>query len=138
MGVCPKFSTPMASYILRRLWQMIPTLLGVVLLVFFFSSFLAAIRSKSWPVSTGLARAVLPAIRAQLGLDKSRMGATLDFYSANRHLRLGQELDDQRIHFQHLRHAPAGHADHHAADLGAGSRAWRSSQAWRLRMCVAA
>ena len=29
----------MLSYILRRLWQMIPTLLGVILLVFFLFKF---------------------------------------------------------------------------------------------------
>ena len=28
----------MAAYILRRLWQMVPTILGVVLLVFFLFS----------------------------------------------------------------------------------------------------
>ena len=29
----------MAAYLLRRLWQMVPTLLGVVLLVFFLFKF---------------------------------------------------------------------------------------------------
>jgi peptide/nickel transport system permease protein len=39
----------MSAYLLRRIWQMIPTMLGVILLVFSYSTGLAAIRLIYWP-----------------------------------------------------------------------------------------
>jgi peptide/nickel transport system permease protein len=69
MGICPKFTKPMASYILRRIWQMIPTLLGVILLVFFLFKFFGGDPAE---VMAGLKASPerVASIRAQLGLDK--------------------------------------------------------------------
>ncbi len=60
----------MLSYILRRLWQMIPTLLGVILLVFFLFKFFGGDPAE---VMAGLnaSPARIASLRAQLGLDKS-------------------------------------------------------------------
>jgi peptide/nickel transport system permease protein len=60
----------MLSYILRRLWQMIPTLLGVILLVFFLFKFFGGDPAE---VMAGLnaSPARIASLKAQLGLDKS-------------------------------------------------------------------
>ena len=60
----------MLSYILRRLWQMIPTLLGVILLVFFLFKFFGGNPAE---VMAGLNASPerIASLRAQLGLDKS-------------------------------------------------------------------
>jgi peptide/nickel transport system permease protein len=59
----------MASYVLRRIWQMIPTLLGVILLVFFLFKLFGGDPAE---VMAGLKASPerIAAIRAQLGLDK--------------------------------------------------------------------
>jgi peptide/nickel transport system permease protein len=59
----------MFSYILRRIWQMVPTLLGVILLIFFLFKFfggdpveiMAGVKSSPERIAS---------IRAQLGLDR--------------------------------------------------------------------
>ena len=60
----------MLSYILRRLWHMIPTLLGVILLVFFLFKFFGGDPAE---VMAGLNASPerIASLRAQLGLDKS-------------------------------------------------------------------
>ena len=59
----------MFSYILRRLWQMIPTLLGVILLVFFLFKFFGGDPAE---IMAGLKSSPerIASLRAQLGLDK--------------------------------------------------------------------
>ena len=59
----------MAAYILRRLWQMIPTILGVVLLVFFLFKYFGGDPAE---ILGGLNATPeqIAAIRQQLGLDK--------------------------------------------------------------------
>jgi peptide/nickel transport system permease protein len=59
----------MLSYILRRLWQMIPTLLGVILLVFFLFKFFGGDPAE---IMAGLKASPerIASLRAQLGLDK--------------------------------------------------------------------
>jgi len=59
----------MASYILRRLWQMIPTMLGVILLVFFLFKFFGG---DPVEIMAGLKASPerIASLRAQLGLDK--------------------------------------------------------------------
>lgn len=59
----------MAAYLLRRLWQMIPTLLGVVLLVFFLFKWFGGDPAE---VLGGLnaSQEQIEAIREQLGLNK--------------------------------------------------------------------
>lgn len=59
----------MAAYVIRRLWQMIPTLLGVVLLVFFLFKYFGSDPS----IILGGMNATpeqIASIRTQLGLDK--------------------------------------------------------------------
>ena len=59
----------MAAYLIRRLWQMIPTLAGVVLLVFFLFK---AFGGDPAEILGGLSASPeqIEAIRQQLGLDK--------------------------------------------------------------------
>jgi len=59
----------MAAYILRRLWQMVPTLLGVVLLVFILFHFFGADPSVIL-AGQNATQAQIAAIRQQLGLDQ--------------------------------------------------------------------
>ena len=60
----------MAAYLIRRLWQMIPTLLGVVLLVFFLFKYFG---SDPAVILGGLNASpeTIESIREQLGLNKS-------------------------------------------------------------------
>lgn len=59
----------MFSYILRRIWQMIPTLLGVILLIFFLFKFFGG---DPVEIMAGLKASPerVASLRAQLGLDK--------------------------------------------------------------------
>ncbi|TXH38416.1 MAG: ABC transporter permease [Burkholderiaceae bacterium] len=59
----------MAAYLLRRIWQMIPTLLGVVLLVFFLFKFFGSDPAEVLGGQNATAEQIA-AIRQQLGLDK--------------------------------------------------------------------
>jgi peptide/nickel transport system permease protein len=59
----------MAAYILRRLWQMVPTLLGVVLLVFILFNQFGADPSVIL-AGQNATQAQIAAIRQQLGLDE--------------------------------------------------------------------
>jgi len=59
----------MAAYLVRRLWQMIPTLAGVILLIFFLFKFFGGDPSEI--LAGQIAdKQQIEAIRAQLGLDK--------------------------------------------------------------------
>jgi peptide/nickel transport system permease protein len=62
-------ATTMWAYLIRRLWQMVPTLLGVVLLVFFLFKYFG---SDPAVILGGLnaTQEQVAAIRAQLGLDR--------------------------------------------------------------------
>jgi peptide/nickel transport system permease protein len=59
----------MAAYLLRRLWQMVPTLLGVVLLVFFLFKFFGGDPAEIMGGLNATPEQVA-AIRQQLGLDE--------------------------------------------------------------------
>ena len=60
----------MFSYILRRIWQMVPTLLGVILLIFFLFKYFGG---DPVEIMAGLKASPerIASLRAQLGLDKS-------------------------------------------------------------------
>ena len=60
----------MIPYILRRIWQMVPTLLGVILLIFFLFKFFGGDPAE---IMAGLKASPerIASLRAQLGLDKS-------------------------------------------------------------------
>lgn len=59
----------MLSYIVRRIWQMVPTLLGVILLIFFLFKFFGGDPAE---ILAGLKASPeqVASLRAQLGLDK--------------------------------------------------------------------
>ncbi|MFN4115770.1 MAG: ABC transporter permease, partial [Inhella sp.] len=59
----------MTAYLIRRLWQMVPTLLGVVLLVFFLFKWFGGDPAE---ILGGLAATEeqIDAIREQLGLNR--------------------------------------------------------------------
>jgi peptide/nickel transport system permease protein len=59
----------MISYILRRIWQMVPTLLGVILLIFFLFKFFGGDPAE---IMAGMKSSPerIASIRAQLGLNK--------------------------------------------------------------------
>ena len=59
----------MAAYLVRRLWQMIPTLIGVVLLVFFLFKFFGGDPAEILGGLNATPEQVAE-IRPQLGLDK--------------------------------------------------------------------
>ena len=59
----------MAAYLIRRLWQMIPTLLGVVLLVFFLFKYFGGDPAELLGGLNASPEQV-KAIRQQLGLDE--------------------------------------------------------------------
>ena len=60
----------MLSYILRRIWQMLPTLLGVILLIFFLFKLFGGDPAE---IMAGMKASPerIASLRAQLGLDKS-------------------------------------------------------------------
>ncbi|PRC91076.1 ABC transporter permease [Solimicrobium silvestre] len=59
----------MSAYILRRLWQMLPTLLGVILLVFFLFNWVGG--DPAYLLAGKMSNPVqIAEIRAQLGIDK--------------------------------------------------------------------
>ena len=59
----------MAAYVLRRLWQMVPTLAGVVLLVFLLFHYFGSDPSIIL-AGQNATQAQIAAIRQQLGLDQ--------------------------------------------------------------------
>ena len=85
----------MAAYLIRRLWQMVPTLFGVVLLVFFLFKYFGGDPAE---ILGGLNATPeqIAAIRQQLGLDKPVWVQLGIYLKSICHLRLGQELGHQR------------------------------------------
>src|SRR5205809_7097259 len=61
----------MTAYILRRLWQMVPTLAGVIVLVFFLPKFFGGDPSQILAGQVA-SQEQIDAIRRELGLDKPR------------------------------------------------------------------
>jgi len=94
----------MAAYIVRRLWQMAPTMLGVVLLVFILFNWSAAIRLISWPARCPLSNrsTMSGASSASTSLTRCSYG----FHQADRHLRLWRELEHGRGGFPRDPDAP--------------------------------
>src|SRR2546426_9866151 len=60
----------MTAYILRRLWQMVPTLAGVILLIFFLFKFFGGDPSQIL-AGQAASQVQIDAIRRELGLDKA-------------------------------------------------------------------
>ncbi|MBH9796797.1 ABC transporter permease, partial [Clostridioides difficile] len=59
----------MAAYLIRRLWQMIPTLIGVVLLVFFLFKYFGGDPAVAL-AGLNASPETIASIREQLGLNK--------------------------------------------------------------------
>jgi peptide/nickel transport system permease protein len=91
------------AYVIKRLWQMVPTLFGVVLLVFLLFQFFGGDPS----VILGGQNATpeqIAAIRQQLGLDQPAWVQLWHLPQADRHLRLGPQLGHERGGEQPVRH----------------------------------
>ena len=107
---------------------MIPTLAGVILLVFFLFKYFGGDPAE---ILGGL-QATPEQIESHpqaAGPGQAGAGAALDLRASKVvDLRLGPQLDDQRGGLQHLRHPAAGHADDHDPHPGAGGGARPSSR----------
>lgn len=67
----------MFSYLIRRLWQMIPTILGVLLLVFFLFNWVGG--DPAYVLAGKISNPEQIAnIRHQLGIDRAHLRAAVD------------------------------------------------------------
>ena len=85
----------MAAYLIRRLWQMIPTLLGVVLLVFLLFKFFGGDPAEILGGLNATPEQV-QAIRDQLGLNQPWYVQLAHLPEGHRHASTGAELRDPR------------------------------------------
>ena len=105
----------MAAYLIRRLWQMVPTLFGVVLLVFLLFKGFGGDPAEilgGLNATPGAGRRDPPAARPE----RAALDPVRDLPEADRHLRLGPQLGDQRVGRAPVRDPPAGDADGDGAD----------------------
>ena len=116
----------MTAYIIRRLWQMVPTLLGVVLLVFFLFNWVGG--DPAYVLAGKISNPEQidehpPASSAST----SRTGVQLwIFVQADRHRRLRREAGHQRDGVAHLRDAARADAHGDGPDPDAGHACSRS------------
>ena len=106
----------MAAYLIRRLWQMVPTLIGVVLLVFFLFKYFGGDPAE---ILGGLnaTQEQVDAIRQQLGLNEPLVRAALASSSSRSSPSTGaRSWATNEAVSQPVRHAAAGHADGDDAD----------------------
>ena len=118
----------MAAYLIRRLWQMVPTLLGVVLLVFVLFRFFGGDPAEilaGWIATPEQ----IDAIRPQLGLNEPWWVQLGIFIKQIVSFDWGQQLGHQRVGGAALRDTAAGHADGDGADPGARHAAGHSPRA---------
>lgn len=82
----------MVSYLIRRLWQMIPTLLGVLLLVFFLFNWVGG--DPAYVLAGKISNPEQIAnIRRQLGIDETHVCAALDISETDALFRFRQQLE---------------------------------------------
>src|SRR6195256_3626998 len=99
----------MFAYVVRRLWQTIPTLLGVVLLVFFLFTWVGG--DPAYLLAGKISNPEqIENIRRQLGVSTG-LRPTVDFHPADRDRRFRRELGDQRESIGDLRHPARPFAD---------------------------
>ena len=105
----------MAAYLIRRLWQMVPTLFGVVLLVFFLFKYFGGDPAE---ILGGLNATPeqIAAIRQQLGLDQSVWVQLGIYLKSILTFDWGKSWATNEAVSEPVRHAPAGHADGDDAD----------------------
>ena len=100
----------MTAYIIRRLWQMIPTLLGVILLVFILFNWVGG--DPAYVLAGKISSAEqIENIRRQLGVDQPYYVQLWIFIKQIAHRRLRRELEHQRGGLAHHRDAPRAVAD---------------------------
>ena len=116
----------MAAYLIRRLWQMVPTLIGVVLLVFFLFKYFGGDPAE---ILGGLNATPeqIEAIRDQLGLNEPVWVQLGIFVKQIVSFDWGKSWATNESVAHAVRDPPAGHAD------GDGCRSWCSTCCWRFR-----
>ena len=121
-------SSALLAYLVRRLWQFVPTLLGVVLLVFFLFNWVGG--DPAYLLAGKISNPEqIENIRRQLGVDQPYYVQLWIFLKQIATARFRRELGDQRARLADLRHAPRAVAD------GARAAARRSARCsrWRRR-----
>ncbi len=118
----------MARFLIRRLWQMVPTLAGVMVLIFVLFNWVGGDprRTAGRPDRRSRARAGDPRVA---GGRPALVDATGTVCPPGADLRFRSQLGDQRGGAQHLSDPPGAHAHHHAAGAGARDRAGRAARA---------
>ena len=126
----------MAAYLIRRLWQMIPTLFGVVLLVFFLFKCFGGDPAE---ILGGLSATPeqIEAIRTQLGLNEPWWVQLGIFLKQIVSFDWGNSWATNESVANLFAHAPAGHADGDGADPDARHAAGHSLRAWWWPTCAA-
>ena len=85
----------MTAYIIRRLWQMIPTMLGVVLLVFVLFNWVGG--DPAYVLAGKISnQEQIDNIRRQLGVDQPYYVQLVDLRQADRDRRLRRVVEHQR------------------------------------------
>ena len=121
----------MSAYIIRRLWQMVPTMLGVILLVFLLFNWVGG--DPAYVLAGKISnQEQIDNIRRQLGVDQPYWVQLWIFIKQVLTADFGASLEHQREGVAHPRHAPrpvadraGAAADPRHADLDRRSR-WRS------------
>ena len=124
----------MTAYIIRRLWQMVPTLLGVVLLVFVLFNWVGG--DPAYVLAGKISnQEQIDNIRRQLGVDQPYYVQLGIFVKQIAHRRLRRVVEHQRDGLEHPDDAPrpvadrAGAAAHHRDDRRDRPRARRRLRA---------
>ena len=95
----------MTAYIIRRLWQMVPTMLGVILLVFILFNWVGG--DPAYVLAGKISnQEQIDNIRRQLGVDQPGLGPALDLHQAGADRRLRRVVEHQREGVEHPRDAP--------------------------------
>ena len=85
----------MAAYIIRRLWQMVPTMLGVILLVFLLFNWVGG--DPAYVLAGKISnQEQIDNIRRQLGVDQPYWVPAVDLHQAGAHGRLRRLVEHQR------------------------------------------
>ena len=100
----------MGAYIIRRLWQMIPTMLGVILLVFVLFNWVGG--DPAYVLAGKISnQEQIDNIRRQLGVDQPWFVQLWIFIKQVAHRRLRRVVEHQREGLAHPRDAPRAVAD---------------------------
>ena len=99
----------MTAYVIRRLWQMIPTIVGVILLIFFLFNWVGGDPAQVLAGKISNPEQIAN-IRKQLGVDQPYWYQLLGVRAAGLHVRLRPQLVHQRGGLAHPPHARRAHA----------------------------